>query len=711
MTQQSTKKEYATFVKGIITEAGPLTFPENASLDEANCVLNRDGSRQRRLGMDLEPDFALVSSSLAADDAVGSFRWKNAANSTNYQFAVVQCGKKLYVFDAKKSSMSGNKIAEVDLSSYITGKEVIQTSSGMGYFFITESSTDPLYLSYDPSTNTVSVSVVSIEIRDFLGVDDGLAVDANPVTLSDAHKYNLYNQGWDSAKVTSYYSAKASYPSNSQVWFAGKDTNDDFSPAQLAKMDFGTSQAPKGRYIISAFTRSTSRNAKSGVTVATDIETGRPSCVGFAFERVFFAGIKSSITAPTAYQPSMTGWVLFSRTIKSPIDFGKCYSAADPTSEYDSELVDTDGGYVHIPDSGRIYRLIPKLNGLVVLAENGIWMITGDDAGFRGTSYQVRKISDFGCISGSSVIDAEEGVFYWNRAGIYLLAPNESGQIVAQNISEASIQTLYNDIKLVSKRNAIGAIDPINRRVTWMYNDDDSYDGTSFKHKMNKELVLDLVLMAFYKHTISTISTPSPYLAGYVETPDVLLRDEGVRGRGESVTKYLVVQYLDNTGTDVVISFSYYRDPSLRDWKSFDGVGEPYESYMVTGYEIMQDSARQKQTPYIVVHLKQTETDVILDDNGQPMPENPSGCYLQARWDWSKSANSGKWGTQQQVYRLQRPYIINDGETIDYGFEVVSTKSRLPGRGKSLSLKFTSDGDKDFYLYGWALSFTGNSYV
>jgi hypothetical protein len=45
-------KQYNTFVKGLVTEAGPLTYPENASLDEENFVLNRDGSRQRRLGMD-----------------------------------------------------------------------------------------------------------------------------------------------------------------------------------------------------------------------------------------------------------------------------------------------------------------------------------------------------------------------------------------------------------------------------------------------------------------------------------------------------------------------------------------------------------------------------------------------------------------------------------------------------------------------------------
>jgi len=710
MTQQSAKKEYVTFVRGIITEAGPLTFPENASLDEANCVLNRDGSRQRRLGMDLETNYVLRSISLAADDAVASFRWENAANSTDNQFAVVQAGKRLLVFNANTQSISAELIAEVDLSAYITGKSLIQVASGLGYLFITEGSTTPLYLSYNPATKAISVNTIDIRIRDFLGVDDGLAVDEQPNSISNAHRYNLYNQGWDATKVASYNSSVGAYPSNAQIWYVGKDSNDDFDPALLKKIDFGTSQAPRGRYIINAFNRSASRTALSGVSVPDDTELNRPTCVGFAFERVFYSGIESSVSVPNGTSPNMTGWILFSRTIKSPQDFGKCYSAADPTSEHDSELVDTDGGYVNIPDSGKIYKLVPKLNGIVILAERGVWFLTGDEGGFRGTSYQVRKISDFGCISATSVIDAEEGVFYWNRGGIYLLSPNESGELVSENISEATIQTLYNDIKLVSRRHAVGTIDPVNRRVMWMYNDEDDYDGVNYKHKFTKELVLDLVLTAFYKNTISSISDPSPYIAGYIETPDVLLREDGVRGRGESVTKYLVVQYIDRVTSAAAVSFAYYKDPRLRDWRSIDGQGASYESYMITGYEIMQDTARQKQATYITTHLKQTETEVELV-NGEPRPVNPSGCLLQARWDWSNSPNSGKWGEPQQVYSLQKPYVLKNGENIDYGFEVVSTKRRLPGRGKALSLKFSSDGDKDFYLYGWAINFTGNSYV
>ena len=65
MTRTTLAAELNTFVKGLITEATPLTFPANASLDEDNFVLNRQGSRQRRFGMNFEEDFLDISSGVA----------------------------------------------------------------------------------------------------------------------------------------------------------------------------------------------------------------------------------------------------------------------------------------------------------------------------------------------------------------------------------------------------------------------------------------------------------------------------------------------------------------------------------------------------------------------------------------------------------------------------------------------------------------------
>lgn len=708
MAQASAKKEYNTFVKGIITEAGPLTFPQDASLDEENCVLNRDGSRQRRLGMDFEDDFVLRSITVLPTDAVASFRWYNVNNDASLQFAVVQVGQNLLVFDATKTSISANYLGTVNISAFTDGTTPLQVASGHGVLFCAGGKLSPFYLEW---TGMVTIVPIAIKIRDFFGVDDGLAVDTQPASLTDAHHYNLLNQGWDTTKITAYKADAGSvYPSNAQQWWVGKDSNDDFQPALLKKQDFGTTPAPKGRFIISAFDRSTDRQTASGLTVASDIENARPTTVAFAFERAFYSGINSA-PRPDDSQPDMTGYILFSRTLRSAKDFGQCHSDADPTSEVDSELVATDGGYVNIPNSGQIYKLMPKGDMILVFAEQGIWAITGDEGGFRGTSYQVVKLTSFGVLSPTTIVDTEDSALYWNRGGIYTLVPDQqSGRLSATNLTEGTIQTLFNSIDQHSKMAAVGSFDPVNRRVSWMYNDDPAYTGVTFRNKYNRELVLDVVLGAFYKNSISSHSEPSPYIAGYLETPDFLLRQEGVRTRGDSVTKYLVVQFVDPSTNSGSITFSYYRDSSLRDWRSSDTVGTTYVSYLITGYETMEDSMRKKIAQKMIVHFKRTETEAVDNGSGQAVPNNPSSCFLQTRWDWSDSASSGKWSEQFQAYRLN-PYVLTIGESIDYGYDVVSTKHTIPGRGRALSIKFTSEEDKDFYLYGWAIKFTGQTSV
>lgn len=53
MARQKFEKSFNTFVKGLMTEASEINFPENYSLYEKNFLLRRDGGRDRRKGMEL----------------------------------------------------------------------------------------------------------------------------------------------------------------------------------------------------------------------------------------------------------------------------------------------------------------------------------------------------------------------------------------------------------------------------------------------------------------------------------------------------------------------------------------------------------------------------------------------------------------------------------------------------------------------------------
>jgi hypothetical protein len=296
---------------------------------------------------------------------------------------------------------------------------------------------------------------------------------------------------------------------------------------------------------------------------------------------------------------------------------------------------------------------------------------------------------------------------YWSKAGIYYLASNQ-GIVSAKNISETTIQSLFTSLPKAAKEYATGHYDAINRQVSWLYSSSLDYTGVNYKFNYDTELVLDTTLEAFTRNTISSLEGSTPYVAGYLTTPDLI----SAATLGSSSTKYLTLFY--EAGSSIPnVTFSHYRDRGFLDWKSFNGVGRYFNSYLLTGYELGGTSMVNKQAPYIIVHCKRTENNVVaVGVDGAVEYDNPSSCLLQSRWDFSDSVTSGKWGSPVQVYRLNRTMVLPvAGEPLDYGFSVVTTKNRLTGRGKALSLLFSSFEDNDMHILGWATKYTSGTVV
>lgn len=113
----------------------------------------------------------------------------------------------------------------------------------------------------------------------------------------------------------------------------------------------------------------------------------------------------------------------------------------------------------------------------------------------------------------------------------------------------------------------------------------------------------------------------------------------------------------------------------------------------------MGDFQRQKQVTYLTTYAQKTETG--FDANFNPI--NPSSIKVQSQWNWTNSAASNKWSEPFQVYRHKRFWIpSNVSEEFNDGEYVVTTKNKLRGRGKVLSLKFSTEPGKDFHLLGWS---------
>lgn len=206
MARGQQNKLYRTFNKGLITEAGFLTYPEDASTDELNTVIHRKGNRSRRFGLDYEPDSTAVSLlTYGSDEVTSEFLWRAVANKSSINFLCVQVGNKIHFFDASSEPISsGQKSFTVDLDTYkssiatlaqVRGTHV-HMASGKGYLFIVQEYLDPIVVDYDVDEDNITVVRVRIQVRDFDGVNDGLANDEEPTSLSAEHHYNLRNQGW-----------------------------------------------------------------------------------------------------------------------------------------------------------------------------------------------------------------------------------------------------------------------------------------------------------------------------------------------------------------------------------------------------------------------------------------------------------------------------------------------------------------------------------
>lgn len=737
---QKAEAAYRSFVKGLITEANQLTFPDNASIDEANFVLNRDGSRARRLGVDYESSYALTATGLTATDikeGKQSFHvWESPGGDTSVSLGLVRIKDKIWFMNLLTDSPSanlkngGSPITIASLSNSKIETSVINNKC----VIVSKDLPRPVLLTYAKTTGLVTQSTIQLEIRDIYGVDDSLFLDTRPTTLSNEHKYNLRNQGWNKNIVTSTgadaidytFTELGQYPANSDNWTLGKISNtasadyEKYDPDTLIKNSFSNYQIAKGSFIIDAFERGVGRNNASDVTsgLPIDREEGNISTITSYAQRLFYSGVESNVTGGDIRSPNYSGYIFFSKIIKSDDDFGKCHQEADPTDPGINDLIDTDGGSIQIPDITRVVKIIASQASVLVFAENGVWEVYGDTGGFIATSFQASKISTNGITNGNSVVNVNGNFIYWSKAGIYLLKPDTaSGRFAAESLSLTSIQDLYLKIPEVAKDFCKGIYDEKENRVRYLYNDSTGYSSSNYPNSYNKELIYDLTLKAWSKNELSSLASDSPYVADYVAMPgySVSAREESVVAGTDTVlvTAGDTVVVPDDVATSRTEQFSFltivgtsftlskYNGSDFLDWKTKDSVGVDYSSYLYTGYELFGDIMRQKQIPYIFLYLQKTE-DGFQASGDDLVFKNQSSCKVQAQWGWSNSAANGKWGSEFQAYRILRNYTPSGAsDAYDSGESMVVTKNKLRGSGKCLSLYIRSEQGKDMKLLGW----------
>jgi hypothetical protein len=514
------------------------------------------------------------------------------------------------------------------------------------------------------------------------------------------------------------------------------DKNTDrFDDDSALNFEPARARAPVGHYIIDVLDRGKSREeavarltttyarANDGaavpfrettISLPGDRSTGGAKVVAEFAGRVFYSGFTSEVEDGDSQSPQLGSYVFYSQLVRNKSQLKACYQEGDPTDIEAPDLLDTDGGFIKLAGAYNIQSLINVGDGIMAIAENGVWLIRGTDSGtFTATNQSVIKITEHGTVAASSVVLVDGSIAYWADDAIYFLTKDQAGFWVAQDLTK-NIKTLYQEIESTEKAFCQGAFDSYDKKIKWLYN------CRPNSAELARELVFDLELGAFYPSEIGSLGTgDNPLPVAIVQVPpfnsgeqsDLLFSD--TEQVFSDVDEVVVTEVLPSSGfreTEYLtllsnnrITFSAYNDGDFVDWVSADGTGVDSPAFLLTGYIGNGDLHRHKQVPYIFFHLLRTETGFV-ESGDDLIPQDESSCLVQSQWDWTNSPAYGKWGKQFQAYRYRRHYTpVDETDTYDYGTKTIITKNKLRGRGRVVSLLISSEPGKDLNLLGWSI--------
>lgn len=257
------------FTKGLVTDASPLSFPENTCSDVSNIVFDTDGSASVRKGLALEANYnsaTEITSALSTTDIAGAawVRWDRALPGLDV--FVCKVGHYLYfrtiaptgVFTSTSivKSVSLSPVGSHTLSDVASSTVCFAPTAG--YLVVTGKYMQPCYITLDDTTYNPTVHSVTIYERDFEGFDDGLEPAERPAVLSAEHLYNLINRGWTENKINRFKNGGKGYPANTDLVNLGYYDNpttgiEAWSASPIYGNDSGTSFAPEGSIIFNTF--------------------------------------------------------------------------------------------------------------------------------------------------------------------------------------------------------------------------------------------------------------------------------------------------------------------------------------------------------------------------------------------------------------------------------------------------------------------------
>jgi hypothetical protein len=427
--------------------------------------------------------------------------------------------------------------------------------------------------------------------------------------------------------------------------------------------------------------------------------------------RIFYGGCPDN---------RLTDRIYFSKVIENDSDFGKCLQEADPTSEYISDLLPSDGGYITIPNLGTLRGLMPYGRALLVLSSEGVWAIGPGEGGiFSAVGYSVNKLSDAGCVSKQSIIIADNTPLYWSNAGIYaIMQDDNSGFLSSLNITQDTINGLFHSIRYDEKTRVKAGYDPVRKRVFFLYNsrltnpqsgnppvssDEGEYstsltplglidDEDTVEISYDTALIFDIRLKAWIKWVFGS---------DYIKVRDILCLPTNYST--DSLNGGL--RFLCQETASTKYYLGELTSTLFEDW------GTESPAFLYTGPDSLGEPERLRYAPYVHVFMRKESKEPLVvsqtpgalsyatpgSDVALTLSGRSSSLFMQPRWDWARGSDSGKIQNYVQVYRETKPNPDS--------FGLVVTKNKVRGRGRNLFLAFKAGEKSPAWLDGWTVKY------
>lgn len=377
----------------------------------------------------------------------------------------------------------------------------------------------------------VNQSGLTLTIRDTsVGANDYLSNEEQPEKTSYAHLYNMLNQGWTLDLIAQYYMAQSphAFPGNNLAQQYLKDkTTEAFKPSTLINTTFGDTPAARGHFILNFFNQDRNTiinlqlamqslisyiNSHGGsVSLATILDTFDEPLPTTTDEEKAMAAKQVPVVKPRRpYASDICAYagrifylcgdvLLYSQIIAEDTRKASyCYSEADPTSEKISDVVETDGGMISLPEIGEGLKLQQFGTYLMVFGTRGSVLITGTaNNNFTATAYTTGTLPAAPTQAPFSFVETEYGIFYWGTTGVNLVTVGENG-LDSKDLSTDRILTWFGKLTNTQHKYCKGVYSSSKKRIYWFFPSDDNKP-----RRLDRILVFDITKNAFMPHKIT----------------------------------------------------------------------------------------------------------------------------------------------------------------------------------------------------------------